>query len=304
MKNSIELEKAKNLLKAMKKIGYKKELGISRADFEQRKEFLEREVEKQTFVKTAGYKKVKNYVKDMARRPKFFEFLKVSRKKFGIPEKGFDYSTVEKKQDDEITKIWNSDEFWEYLDKFVGEHKIPGLREFIGSYIFYNDTTLISNEIKIPIICVVDISLLSGKKADTLALEAEKNLPLKAKGKLGANEIAQIGKFGQLMSYSETYPIAILLHPYMSQRDIVDAVKKIYKTHIEPLQKELRKKGMEMGIIRKKSKRAEERNKFIYENRIGKSRKELVRLVSDKFGEIMDYTYINKIIRDEKEKNK
>ena len=301
----MELEEAKKLLKAMKRIGYKKELGISRADFDESKKQLEEQIERLTFNKTDGYKKIENYVKNLARYPKFFEFLKVARKKFKIPEKGFKYSTVKMDKREEIKRIWNEEGFRKYVEDFCGEHKkLPGMEEFIASYILFNDTEPVAEEIGISIVKVVDISLLSGKKADALALEAEKNLPPKAKGKLNANEIARIGKFGQLMSYSETYPIAILLNPYMSQRNIIDAVKKLYETHIEPLQKELRSKKIVLDKIRKKSSRVEERNKFIYENRLGKSRKELARLVNDKFGEVLDYTYINKIIRDEREKNK
>lgn len=93
MENSIEaklpdLEGLKELLKLAKEKGYKKSLGITRAEFDEFKKQLEEQIERLTFNETAGYKKVENYVKDLARRPKFFEFLKEVRSKFKIPEKG------------------------------------------------------------------------------------------------------------------------------------------------------------------------------------------------------------------------
>lgn len=301
-----DLEKLKAVLRLIRAGGYKKSLGITRSEFDEFKKQLEGQVELKVFNKTAGFKKLENYVNDLARRPKFHEFLKYSRKKFGIPEKGYEYAVVKKEQKkaEVANNIWNNKEFEEYVKDFCSGHKLPGLREFIASYILFNDIKPVAEEIGVSVVKVVDISALSGKKADALAVEAEKNLPPKIKGKLNANAIAQIGKLSQLMSYSETYPIAILVNPYMSQRDIIDAVKNLYATHIEPLQKGCRMEGVELGKIRKKSKRAEERNKFIYDNRIGKSTAQLVRMVSEKYGEVMDYTYINRIIKEEREKNK
>jgi hypothetical protein len=96
-------------------------------------------------------------------------------------------------------------------------------------------------------------------------------------------------------------PVAILVNPYMSERDIIDFVKKTYKSEIEPIQKNYRKKHIKIKDARTKSKKKQSRNDFIYENR-NLPIAELTTLVSETYGQILDYTYIQTIIRKEKEK--
>lgn len=96
-------------------------------------------------------------------------------------------------------------------------------------------------------------------------------------------------------------PVAICVNAYMTERDIIDFVKKVYKTGIEPIQKEYRKKHIKLRDARTKSKHKQSRNEFIYENR-HLPITELTSLVTDKFGKVFDYTYIQTIIRKEEEK--
>jgi hypothetical protein len=96
-------------------------------------------------------------------------------------------------------------------------------------------------------------------------------------------------------------PVAICVNAYMTERDIIDFVKKIYKTGIEPIQKDYRKKHIKLRDARMKSKHKQSRNEFIYENR-HLPITELTSLVTKKFGKILDYTYIQTIIRKEEEK--
>lgn len=96
-------------------------------------------------------------------------------------------------------------------------------------------------------------------------------------------------------------PVAICVNAYMTERDIIDFVKKVYKTGIEPIQKDYRKKHIKLRDARTKSKHKQSRNEFIYENR-NLPITELTTLVSDKFGKVFDYTYIQTIIRKEEEK--
>ncbi len=96
-------------------------------------------------------------------------------------------------------------------------------------------------------------------------------------------------------------PVAIVVNPYMTQRDIIDFIKKTYKTSIEPIQKRYRKKNIKLKDSRKKSSKKQIRNDFIYDN-CDLPLAELTSLVASKFGDILDYTYIQKIIKKEKEK--
>lgn len=96
-------------------------------------------------------------------------------------------------------------------------------------------------------------------------------------------------------------PVAICIHPYMSERDVLDFVKKTYKTTIEPMQKEYRNPSIKLKDVRIKSKIKQTRNSFIYENR-DLPITELVSLVTKEYGKVFDYAYIQTIIRKEKDK--
>jgi hypothetical protein len=95
-------------------------------------------------------------------------------------------------------------------------------------------------------------------------------------------------------------PIAILLPPFVSQRDIYDFISSNWQK-IEGMKKKYNKKIIKISSIRKKNERVKRRNQLIYKNR-SLRKKDLTAIVFDKFGDTMDYTYLSKIIRSEKRK--
>lgn len=99
-----------------------------------------------------------------------------------------------------------------------------------------------------------------------------------------------------LKNVTESFPVAILISPDATQRDIVDLVKKTYQNKIKPLQDKHKEGGSKVGKVRKRSSRVEERDMFICQNK-HLPRKELVSLIQKKYKEILDYTYISKIIK-------
>lgn len=102
---------------------------------------------------------------------------------------------------------------------------------------------------------------------------------------------------------ANSYPVSILVNPYASQRDIIEYIKKNYRRHIFPIQEKYKKEGVKIGVIRKRKSSVRKRNDFIYEHR-KLSKKELTSMVAENFGEIMDYTYLAKIIANEEKKRK
>jgi hypothetical protein len=100
----------------------------------------------------------------------------------------------------------------------------------------------------------------------------------------------------------DKYPIAILIHPYMTERDIIDLVKKTYKSDIEPLQKKYRKENITLGKSRKKSRKIAERNKLIYDNR-NKPISEINTIINTKYGKLLEHSQIRKIIKDQEKLN-
>ncbi len=96
------------------------------------------------------------------------------------------------------------------------------------------------------------------------------------------------------------YPVFINISAHATKRDILDYITKMYKTKIKPIQDEYRK-DTSLGKFKTKNKKKEERNLFIYNNR-KLPNKEIISLVAEKFGEVLDYALIAKIIYLEKEK--
>lgn len=95
------------------------------------------------------------------------------------------------------------------------------------------------------------------------------------------------------------FPIAIRISPYATNNDIVDYVRKMADV-IDDFQSSYRKPEIKIGKI--KTKKAQDRDEFIYQNQ-DKTGKEIARLVKEKFGgKLLNYEYIPKIIFREKQK--
>jgi hypothetical protein len=111
--------------------------------------------------------------------------------------------------------------------------------------------------------------------------------------------------FGKIRHYAQEmetlkYPLAILISPYASQKDILDFLAKNDKT-IKELQEKYKKTGIKIGSVKKGGKKA--RNEFIYKNR-DLTINETKVLVEERYGESLPYEYIAKIRSDQKKKRK
>jgi len=106
-----------------------------------------------------------------------------------------------------------------------------------------------------------------------------------------------------LKNIYEGFPVAIFISPYATGKDIIDYIKKRYKKEIEPIQLKHREPGVKIGKIRKRNQEIQNRDNFICKHR-DLPAGELVTRVNREFGIIMDYTYLNKIIRKKCKKGK
>lgn len=93
------------------------------------------------------------------------------------------------------------------------------------------------------------------------------------------------------------YPISVRISPEASEQEIIDFVKKIYKTRIKPLQELF----VQRKVKKLRSRPVEERNSFIYENR-EMDRGELAKLAKEKFGIMFSKFDLTQIIHSEKQK--
>lgn len=217
--------------------------------------------------KTQAFKKLWNYYLDLIETQKFQKEVELVRKKYNIPPSGFKIG--------ESTEVASSKLYKESLkdiDDFCEKFGLdaPVWEESLLVYI-------LGNEIRKPI----DASLFFVSD-----IPFEKNDDL----------------WGE--SFDEIYPIALRMSPYATQRDILDYVKKCYKTHIEFEQKKYRK-NLKIGKIRTRKEVIRARNQFVYENK-HLPRKKIWQLVEEKFGSKLstDYGNIGKIISNEKRKRK
>lgn len=101
-------------------------------------------------------------------------------------------------------------------------------------------------------------------------------------------------------NYIETNPIALLIPPYASIREITDFIQLNLK-NIQMAQVKYKLKRAKIEKTRRKNPRVKERDHFIFKNRL-LPKKEIVTLVHEKYRDFLDYTYISKIIKKESRK--
>lgn len=86
----------------------------------------------------------------------------------------------------------------------------------------------------------------------------------------------------------------IMVPPRASEREILDFIYR-NANHIKAIQKAYKTDFSQLTVTRTKNARVQKRNEFIYKNR-ALPKKKLMATVSDEFGDILDYTYLSKII--------
>jgi len=93
------------------------------------------------------------------------------------------------------------------------------------------------------------------------------------------------------------YPVVLRIHPDASQRDIMEYIKKHWQQikHYQDKYADRNKQASFKNSKTKENSKIKKRDDFIYKNR-NLPRKEIMRMVTDEFGETLDYGHIGKII--------
>ncbi len=231
------------------------------------------------FYKTQGFKKQWNYAKDLLSQKGFQTLVKKLRKSYDIPENGFKLNTPSWTHPIETWKHRTDPQMLEKLRnelrKFCETKQFAekDWRSIFEYYIFYNELFLFQDPNSHNMCYVTDI--LTQK--DSLGQELNDSL-------------------------RNAFPVALLISPYASKRDILDYVEKLYKTQILPTQ-QIYQKDAKQGKVRNKNGKVQARNLFIYQNR-NKSLKVIADLVRAEFKELLDHGHIGKIISLEHNKRK
>lgn len=238
------------------------------------------------FRKTNAFKKIKKAIETLEKDAAFIKGISELRLKLKINQRGL---PLPKDQDDffnsklEIFSKQNSFDENNFYDALYAIEEKYGLN-FIGDlleyYVLYGSLEPFEKFGHVSIASVYDLK-------ETLS--NENNAP-------GDPDINILSEY-----FQTDLPIAILINPYMTREDIINFVETMYTPWIKPIQLKHRKNNTPVGKARKKSDFAKERNAFILKNK-DKSAKDIMSLVSDKFHQSLDYTYIQKILRDEKRK--
>ncbi len=253
---------------------------------------------------TQGFRKLWNYFLDIVKSNYFQNKIINIRKRYKIPEKGFNtektYYAVKdglmekdyKKNAIKINEydIWQGEDIkrTEMAEKVIANEtdkicKKYGLHyldwgEVIEQYVYFN---------KLP------------KDNPQFPHSNSYNL-------CAITDLAELAEepFGKQLTRADNdiFPIAIRLSPYATERDIIDYVKKM-SPQIKKYQKQYIKPDIKIGKIKKKKPAIQERNDFIYNNK-KLSLNETKELVEKKFGESLDYEYIGKIRSEETKRRK
>ena len=233
---------------------------------------------------TQGYKKLWSYFFEVMRTEKFQKKIKSLRIDFDIPEKCFEL------QNNFPPKNWKyrlDNPAWnKRIETICAEYDLhfSYWSNVIENYAFYNDLSLIFNS-------SYDLCFFIDVNNDLKKLDLdEKRMAIKIK-----------------KSDDHHFPFAIRISPYASERDIIDFIKKNFTTLIEPNQKRYFEnnsiKKVPIGKTKKKKFSIQERNDFLYKNQ-NLPKKDLMKIISEKYPPAIDYAYITNIISKENKKRK
>lgn len=258
-----------------------------------------------------------NFFNDFIRKSDVQNFIIKLRKETFIPENGFSF---EKEDEDIIFR--ESDYFLFYLPrKFFKDYSVnydakaaARNRLLVESLRFLNkkgiDSPFINSLFRLYIVFNKTITHYPNDlaKDDLLILEDlnhflswydenQNNIISYSKSKSGNSRLERLNSlYGHLKNKSIKYPFVLYINPNASQKQIIDFISrhwnKIKKHDNDP----------KIDLTKNRTKRKQERNDFIYENR-NLPLKKIAPLVSKQFpGEYLDEGNIGKIISLENKK--
>lgn len=223
--------------------------------------------------RTQKYKTGITYLESLVENPEFLKGVRYIREKYNIPNTGIKqkYNKDTDGSYYETVSFKTPQGFRNDLNLFAKEYGITdpldmSLEDFIVHNNFDNEWFYNNNEI-------IDFK----------------------------EELSRQRNSTSLFDNAEKWPIAILIDPYMSERSIIDFIKKTYYPSIEPLQLKYRNPEIKIGSVRKRSVSLKEIRAFLYKNRY-KPIKELASMLNDKYRRFFEHSYIKKIIKAEKNK--
>lgn len=214
---------------------------------------------------TQARKKIRNYALAIFQSAEFIEELADIRRKHGIPENGYG-GNISKDSPTKETSLKKIEKDIEVLCKKYKLHYVDWFQD-VEHLLYFDEFEDIFDLNSKSLLLISDLVY---EKTDPYSAETQEQ-------------------------DDKHFPIALKISPYATRRDIIDFIKKKYKLFILPLQKNYREDSTRIGKLRLRNEKITKRNNFIYKNRT-LPRKDIVKLVSKEFGEVLDYGHISKII--------
>jgi len=247
-----------------------------------------KELEKELRSTPKSFFKLKVYFEEIIKSENFQQNIQNLRDKYGIPKDGFVFDPKRYKDFLPLPKKWI---YINNINKIIElDFEIKTLVEkydlytqewltIFWNYLFYNQTFL--NFLKDHIfIYPYDLCLINDARERFIDLDDPEG-----------------GPYWKMTEEEElkSFPIAIKVSPYATERDIIDFIKKNYK-RINLLQKKYQNPNIKIGKFRKKNEIIQKRNEFIWKHR-DLPRKKIMYLVNEKFkGKTLGYADIEKIL--------
>lgn len=220
--------------------------------------------------------KTRSYLEQLLASRKFKERLKFFREEYAIPRSGFDLTVFDEMVVSEIypripDKIIDADRFIKSINNMLSKYGFSrAWFDFFSDLILFNWLGDTKDQRQIFLMNLGHSNRYLADDKVTLEVRLQSN------------------------------PIAILIPSFASQRDINEFIS-LNWAQIRAFQKKYGRKKQRITKFRRKNSRIKQRNDFIYNNR-SLSKKDLMARVSDEFGDVMDYTYLAKIITEETKK--
>ncbi|MFA6897139.1 MAG: hypothetical protein WCQ96_02560 [Patescibacteria group bacterium] len=250
-------------------------------------------------------RKLINYLDRFIDSDEFQNNIKILRKEFCIPKKGFKLSKRKRTKifkENLLTDLFyimyiaeeskdnkNEIKFLNDINKSL-ERVIQADFPYSSSLLFIFKIYLFYNE---RIYEVLEVGIQSSDLCEVVdVIEDIEDL----------NAFDFIGVLGLLRRSYEDFPIAIRIHPNVTQRDLIDYIENNW-LKINHLLRKYRKEESSLGKLRARDASKKKMYDFIYENR-RLPEKKIFRLVSEKFDKELDFGHIGKIISLEKKRRK
>lgn len=216
--------------------------------------------------------KTYNFVEKLFISKSFRKKMKIIRRENGIPNKGFGVSMFDnlviKERQPRIPSNIKKEVFLADVKNLLKKYNLSSSwLDFFTDYILFN---YFGDYLDIRQIITLDLGTKTGSS------DLSKN----------------IIKMAQCFDLN---PIAILLPPSISQRDLEDYIK-VNFIKIKKIQNTYANKLWKINKLKQLKSKNDVRDRYIYKHR-HMPKKKLTSEIADKYGQILDYTYINKIIK-------